>query len=234
MEVAILYSGGKDSTYAIEYAMSRGWDIKYLLSVKPTRKDCYLFHFATVEFTKELSKVLDIKHIYTTCDIENPEKEALIVKDIVSKNKVDALILGGVGLQETQIRSLQKALVPLGIEVFAAHAGDDEEAVLKDILKKGYKILITQVASDGLISWLGREINFDSFEDLKRDSIKYGFNLLGEGGYYDSLVYDGPIFKKRLEILHSEKIIEGKYNGYLKINKFRIVNKPFKMISFSN
>jgi diphthamide synthase (EF-2-diphthine--ammonia ligase) len=54
MDVAILYSGGKDSTFAIQHAAEKGWNIKYLISVKPTRKDCYLFHYATVELTKDL------------------------------------------------------------------------------------------------------------------------------------------------------------------------------------
>ena len=57
MDVAIMYSGGKDSTYAIEYALDKGYNIKYLLSVKPNRTDCYLFHFATVEHTKELADI---------------------------------------------------------------------------------------------------------------------------------------------------------------------------------
>ena len=108
MDVAILYSGGKDSTYAIEYCQNKNWNIKYLISIKPSRKDCYLYHFATVELTKELSKILGYKHFYLNCDIADPKKEALIVKDLVQEqqkmNKVDALVLGGIGLQETQLK----------------------------------------------------------------------------------------------------------------------------------
>src|SRR3989344_8185660 len=92
MKVAVLYSGGKDSTYAIDYALKKGWEISYLLSVKPNRTDCYLFHFATVEHTKKLAKSLGIKQIYTTCDVADPVKEAEIVKDIIIKNPVDAVL----------------------------------------------------------------------------------------------------------------------------------------------
>ena len=74
MDVAILFSGGKDSTFAIQHAKQKGWNIKYLISVKPTRKDCFLFHFATVEHTKEIAKILNIPHILTSCSIANPEK----------------------------------------------------------------------------------------------------------------------------------------------------------------
>jgi len=229
MDVAILYSGGKDSTYAIEYCQNKGWNIKYLVSIKPNRRDCYLYHFATVELTKELSKILGYKQFYLNCEVADPEKEALIVKDLVQEqqkiDKIDSLILGGVGLQETQLRSLQKALLPLKIEVFASHAGEDHELLFRDMINKGYKIIITQVASDGGKNWLGKEINKENFEDFKKDSVKYGFHIGLEGGYMDSLVIDAPFFNKKLEILDAEKIFESEYNGYVKVNNFKFVEK---------
>ncbi|MDP3765163.1 MAG: hypothetical protein Q8R04_01495, partial [Nanoarchaeota archaeon] len=158
MDVAILYSGGKDSTFAIQHARNKGWNIKYLVSVKPTRKDCFLFHYATVEQTKDLAKILQIPHFYVKCRVSDPAKEAEIVKEIIEKNqkrmKVDAVVLGGTGLQETQLRSIQNALRPLKVDAFASHAGEDHDLVMEEMLKKGYEILITQIASDGLKDWL--------------------------------------------------------------------------------
>ncbi len=229
MDVAILYSGGKDSTLAIEHALKKKWNIKYLLSVKPNRTDCFLFHFATVEFTKELSEILGLKHIYTTCTVADPVKEAEIVKEIVAKNPVDAVLLGGVGLQETQIRSIRDALFPLGIEVFATHTGLNEEDLLNEMIKKGYEIVMTEIAADGLDeSWLGKKIDKDTINNLKKLSIKYGFNLLGEGGSYNSLVTDGPIFSKKLEIVDSEKVMEGKNSGYLLVKKIKLLAKLYQ------
>src|SRR3989344_4367130 len=229
MDVGILYSGGKDSTYAIEYCKNKGWNIKYLISIKPTRTDCYLFHYATVELTQELSKILGYKQFYLTCDVADPEKEANIVKELVEKQqgieKVDALVLGGVGLQETQLKSLQKALMPLNVEVFASHAGHDHEELFRDMINRGYKIIITQIATDGGKKWLGQEINKDNFEDFKQDSIKYGYHIGLEGGYMDSLVIDAPIFNKKLEILDSKKVFESEYNGYVKVDKYQLVEK---------
>lgn len=226
MKVAVLYSGGKDSTLAIEYCMKNKWEIEYLLSVKPSRRDCYLFHYATVEHTKELAKILGIKHILVDCNVSDPKKEAKIIREVVEKNIVDAVVLGGVGLQVTQLKSIQDALLPLRIEVFASHAGLDEEFMLERMIKEGYEVIITEIASDGLDEkWLGRKLDKQSLAELKKLSIKYGFNLLGEGGYYNSLVVSGPIFKKRLEIIDSEKVMEDEFSGYLKINKVKISDK---------
>ncbi len=226
MKVAIMYSGGKDSTYAIEYAQQQGWDIQYLLSVKPTRTDCYLFHFATVEYTPMLAKVLGYKHILLSCSVADPQLEANIVRDAVLKQeKVDAVILGGIGLQETQLRTLQETLLPEGIEVFAAHAGDDHAMLVENMLSKGYKIMITQFASDGLKSWLGKHITQENFSQLKADAVKYGFHIGFEGGYADTLVVDGPIFKQKLDILSFDKVFESEYAGHVKVTDAVLVEK---------
>jgi len=233
MKVAIMYSGGKDSTFAIDYALEKGWDIRYLISIKPNRTDCYLFHYATVEHTKELAKILEIPHVLEKCKIADPEKEAQIVRKIVEKKQkndpVNAVVLGGTGLQETQIKSIQDVLRPLGIEVFASHAGEEHDLVIEQMLNKGYEIMITQVASDGLMPWLGRKLTKENFNELKQDSVMFKFHIGFEGGYADTLVLDGPIFEKKLKVEDFKKVVEDNYSGHIKINKLRILDKEEKI-----
>ena len=231
MDVAVMYSGGKDSNYAVQYALEKGWTIKYLLSVKPTRTDCYLFHFATVEHTALQAESLGLKHYMLSCSVADAKQEAAIVEKFVAgkqksrSEKVDALILGGTGLQATQIRSLQDSLKPYGIEVFAAHSGLDHFSVLKEMVAKGYEIVITQVASEGLPSWLGKRITKESIAKLEADSIKYGFHVGGEGGYYDSFVVDSPMFNKSVIIENSETVWEDKYSGHIVITQLKLEPK---------
>ena len=79
------------------------------------------------------------------------------------------MILGGVGLQETQIKSIREAMFPLGIEVFASHTGNDHSPLVEQMINKGYRIVITQVAADGLTEeWLGKELTKENFEKLKK------------------------------------------------------------------
>jgi len=229
MDVAILYSGGKDSTFAIQHAKEKGWNIKYLISVKPTRKDCFLFHYATVEQTKDLAKMLEIPHFYVKCRVADPVKEANIVTYIVEKNqrklKIDAVVLGGTGLQETQLKSIQNALMPLNVDAFASHAGEDHDLVMERMLTNGYEIMITQIASDGLKEWLGKRITKENFSQLKKDSVKYGFHIGFEGGYADTLVTDCPLFSKKMVVEDMSITFEDNYSGHVTINKFRMEEK---------
>lgn len=228
-----MYSGGKDSTYAIEHCRNKGYRIKYLISVKPTRTDCYLFHYATVEHTKELANILGYKHFLLTCDVADPQKEADLIKQVVAKDPVDALVLGGTGLQGQQIKSLRDALFDLGVEVFATHTGMDHGELVAEMIAKGYDIRITQIAAEGLTDkWLGKKIDANSFVDLRKLSDKYGFHIGAEGGHYDTLVVDGPIFHKRLELVDAVAVMDGKYSGYLHAPKIRIVEKQLSAVNF--
>ena len=64
-----------------------------------------------------------------------------------------------------------------------------------------------------------------NLQELKKLSEQYGFHVGAEGGHYDSLVVDGPIFTKRLEIIESEALMEDEYCGYLHITKSVVVEK---------
>ena len=229
MDVAVLYSGGKDSTFAIQHALEKGWNIKYLISVKPTRKDCFLYHFATVEQTKDFAKMLGLPHFYVKCRVADPVKEAAIVRGVVEKqqdkNKIDAVVLGGTGLQETQLKSIQNALRPLRVDAFTSHAGEDHDLVMGQMLKNNYEILITQIASDGLKDWLGKKITKDNFAQLKKDSVKYGFHIGFEGGYADTLVLNCQIFPKRMIIEDMSVVYEDDYCGHVVIDKYRMEDK---------
>mgnify|MGYP001580453638 FL=1 len=232
MDIAILYSGGKDSTYAVDFAKSKGWNVKYLLSVKPTRTDCYCFHYATVENTPLLAQQLGIPHHLISCDVADSTKEAELIKEFVlTHEKVNAVVLGGTGLQQTQIGAIQKALQPFHVEVFAAHAGLEHDEVMQEMVNKGYKFMITQVASDGLgEDWLGFEINKESLPVLLKQSRKFGFHSGGEGGYYDTFTIDGPLFDKKVLITKYDVKMEDHYSGHLVIKEAELVAKVPELI----
>ena len=60
MNVAVLFSGGKDSTMALYNALDSKEDVKYLLSMKSRNDESYMFHVPNIHITDLLSQAFDI------------------------------------------------------------------------------------------------------------------------------------------------------------------------------
>ncbi len=227
MRVAILYSGGKDSNFALLTALRNGWDVKALISVKPKNEEAYLYHYATAELTRLQAESIGVKHFLLECNEIGPEKEAAILEKILSKLDVEAIVLGGVGLQQTQINSVGKVAAKYGIKTITPNANMTSEELLRAEIGAGLDIRIVNVAADGLgPEWLGKKLDSKSFSEFKGLSDKYGFELLGEGGMYDSFVADAPFFKKRIELKTFKKVWDSKTkSGYIEVEGAELVEK---------
>ena len=227
MKVAIMYSGGKDSTYALWHAIKEKWDIKALISVKPKDTEAYLYHYATVEHTPLIAKAVGIPHILLNCNVNGPKEEASILEPVFSKLDIDAVLLGGVGLQKTQIREIGLTAERFGIRAIVPHRGMDHLELFKEIINSGFDVRITQVASYGLgPEWLGRKINIDALTELKILSEQYGFHIGFEGGYADTFVCDAPFYSRKIEFGETKKVWDPTtYSGYLVVKNAKLVPK---------
>lgn len=227
MRVAILYSGGKDSNFALLTALRNGWDVKALISVKPKNEEAYLYHYATAELTRLQAESIGVKHFLLECNEIGPEKEAAVLEKILGKLDVDAIVLGGVGLQKTQINSVGKVAAKYGIKTITPNANMSSEELLRAEIGSGMDIRIVNVAADGLgPEWLGKRLDESSFVEFKRLSDKYGFELLGEGGMYDSFVADAPFFRKKVDIKNFKKVWDSKTkSGFLEVGNAELADK---------
>ena len=77
---------------------------------------------------------------------------------------------------------------------------------MRMMVSLGFEVIISGVAASGLDEkWLGRKIDDECIDDLVKLNQKIGLNLAFEGGEAETLVLDGPIFKKRVKILDYKK-----------------------------
>jgi diphthine-ammonia ligase len=227
MKVAILYSGGKDSNMALLYALKKGWKVEALIAVKPRNTEAYLWHYPTVEWTLLQSDALGIPVILVKSNNIGPEKEAQGLEQVFKKIDIDALVLGGVGLQKTQIKAIENVAKKFGIKLVVPYANYSSETLLRKEIESGIEAVIVNVAVDGLGSeWLGKKIDRKSVEEIIELSKKFGFDPLFEGGHADTFVLDAPFFKKRIELIKTEKVWDSKTNsGYLVIKEANLVDK---------
>ena len=94
-----------------------------------------------------------------------------------------------------------------------------------------FEAIIVSVAARGLDeSFLGRRIGERCIEDLKKVREKYMIHLAGEGGEYETLVLDAPLYFERIVIEAARKVWKGSW-GYMIIDEFRRVEKVEKSLS---
>ena len=217
MKVAALFSGGKDSVFAIYIAKQFGWDITHLITLHPKKQDSWMFHSINIHLTEKLAEAIDIPLIKKQTKGEK-EEELKDLKDVLKNLDIDGTISGAIA-SEYQRTRIGKICYELGIKSFAPLWHKDQETILRDQVNAGFKIIIVGVFAYGLDeTWLGRTLDERSINDLLKIRKKYAINVTGEGGEFETLVLDGPIFKKKLVLDKVSKEWK-RDSGVLKVKK---------------
>jgi diphthine-ammonia ligase len=223
MRLAALITGGKDSILALYRAQKMGHTIDVLATMIPERSDSYMFHFPNIHLTDYIAKALEIPLVKApTSGIK--EKELDDLKKLLASLDVDGIVTGAI--QSTyQKQRIDRLCEELGIESVAPLWHQDPHELMKELINLKFKVIIIGIYAYGLDqTWLGKEITSESLEKLVELNEKYQISLVGEGGEYESLVLDAPIFKKRIEILEAEASYENN-SGVLTIKEARLVDK---------
>ena len=98
-------------------------------------------------------------------------------------------------------------------------------SILEELLDKGFEVIFVGVFAEGLDkSWLGRRLDEEAIKELLALRDRYDISLVGEGGEYETLVLDAPLYKSRLELVDYEICWDG-YTGVLKVLSARLVPK---------
>ena len=226
MKAAILFSGGKDSTMAAYKAIEDGWQVECLLSIFSTNPHSYMFHVPNIHLTPLLSNALEIDLMQA----ETPGKKEEELKDLknaflkLKKKGIQAIFTGAIASNYQRSR-IDHLCQEIGLESHSPLWHRDPEDYMRENIKLGFKVMITSVAAEGLDeSWLGRIITEDLLDELKELHKKHGLHMAFEGGEAETLVLNGPLFKKKLNILKYRKVWNGD-NGYMIIEDAVLENK---------
>lgn len=220
MRVAVLFSGGKDSTFSTYVVNRQGWQVKYLVTMWPQSEESWMFHHPLVELTKLQASSMGIKHIMQKTKGEKEEelKDLLnALRLIVEKNEIDAIVTGAVesNYQKDRIDAIAKEL---GVKHISPLWHKDPELLLKQQLQSGFEIIFSGVSSGGFDkNWLGRKIDEHVVNEMKNLHDKFGTHMCGEGGEFETFVTNCPLFKKRIELTNINTVWDEKtISGYIK------------------
>lgn len=211
MKLCSLFSGGKDSTMAMYKAMEEH-QVAVMLTMLPERDDSYMFHYPNIELTKFQANAMEIPIMQKRTSGKPPQENMDLVNslaEIKEEFNVDGIVAGAVR-SNYQHNIILNACKELNLELFSPYWQHSHGELIRNAIAAGFEMVIVGVAAHGLDdSWLGRTLDSDALDELKKLSRKFGIDIGGEGGEYETFVLSGPIFKKKITIKESKKRWDG-------------------------
>ncbi|WP_313690951.1 diphthine--ammonia ligase [Halorarum halobium] len=213
-----LFSGGKDSSWALYCALERGLPVERLLTVHPDG-DSYMYHVPETKLAGLAAESVGIPLV----EVEPDDFEAGEAVDAGEQGDAElepmeaallelrsSLPLAGVtaGAVESEFQTarIEAMCERLGIDLFAPLWQRDPVELGEAMLAAGFEITILQVAAAGLDeSWLGRTLDGDALAELVELNEEYGVHVLGEGGEFETFVTDGPHMRNPIELTYDEE-----------------------------
>lgn len=215
MKLGVLFSGGKDSCYATYSAKKQGHEISCLISIFSENPESYMFHTPSISQVEAQAKVMNLPLIIQKTKGKK-EAELLDLEKAIEKAiktyKIEGIVTGAIAsnYQESRIGKICKKLK---ISCLNLLWGKDELEYLNELIENRFKVIVTGVFAYPLTKdWLGKEINGKFIEEAIDLNNKYKIHIAGEGGEFETLVVNCPLFKHELKI--KSKKISGEKNSW--------------------
>ena len=220
MRLASLFSGGKDSLYAIHKAKCVGHEVECLITVFPKSGESHLLHHPNLVWTKLQSESMNIPQLTSHLNSDDVDEEISniihLLKIAKTKYKIDGVVHGGIS-SNFQKQKFETICSELDLVSFVPLWKSSPKEYMNDLLGSKFVFIITSVTSDGLDdTWLGIPMTKSNLDDLEMLSAKFGFNLNFEGGEAETFVINCPLFSKPIKINKNKKFWDG-YRGRFEI-----------------
>ncbi len=220
VKLGVLWSSGKDSAYAAWTMKKQNYEISCLISLKSKNPDSYMFHTPAIEMVKlqaeAMSTPLILKETKGEKEAELQDLKAAI-KNAKEEYKVQGIVTGAL-YSNYQRDRIEKICDELELKIFSPLWHMDQETEMRNLVKEEFSIVLSSIAAFGLDrSWVGRKITQKDIDKLKILYDKYKINIAGEGGEFESLVLDCPLFEKKIEIIDAQIKEESENSARLNI-----------------
>lgn len=222
MKLGALFSGGKDSTFAIYKARLHGDKIACLITIFPKSEESQLLHYPNIGATALQAKAMGIPQLITSAESDETKIEVSKLQETLESAKkqfgIEGVVHGAIR-SDFQRKHFEVTCKKLDLKTLAPLWHINQLEYLHQLIDSKFRFIITSVSAEGLDdSWLGKEITTSDVEKIIQLSSKYGFNPSFEGGEAETFVIDCPLFSGKIKIIKSNKEWDG-YRGRFEITE---------------
>ena len=222
----MLFSGGKDSVFALSRAMEKN-EVACLITMVSENVDSYMFHTPNISRTAYQAEALGLPLLsWPTIGEKEEELQDLTAAVAAAKDQygIDGLVTGAIE-SVYQAARVQRIARDLDLWCFNPLWQANQVDYLRLLLLRGFRVIITGVFAYPFdASWLGAELTEDLIVRLAELQRRYSISPSGEGGELETFVVDGPIFKKKIEILRTSQRYANNRGLYV-IEEMRLVKR---------
>ena len=218
-----MYSGGKDSTFAMYLAEQMGHEIVCLVTVRPEDRASWIFHTPNLSVVPVMAEAMG-KELVTVPSDGTEEGDMDAMRKVLSGLDIDGIVVGALW-SDYQWDRMNLICGDLGLYVLAPLWRKDQDTVYDEMVSAGVEAVIVGVFAEGLDGkWLGRRLDAETKRELCMLRDRYGISIMGEGGEYESMTLDSPMHLKRLVIDGSEKRME-RNAGTFEVTSIRLESR---------
>lgn len=247
MKTVALVSGGKDSCHAMLWCRAEGHEIIALANLQPDgaqELDSMMYqsvgHEAIHLYAEAMAlplfqlptrgKAVTQALSYEPAAGDEVEDLLSLLSNVKAAHPEVQAVSSGAILSDYQRLRVENVCGRLGLMSLSYLWRRDQSELLREMVDFGMEAILVKVASFGLSpeKHLGRTLA-DLVPELTAMATTHQLNPCGEGGEFESLVLDCPLFQKRLEIgqrvmvMHSDDAFSPV--AFLRLSKLRLVEK---------
>ncbi|XP_052889160.1 uncharacterized protein LOC128297533 isoform X1 [Anopheles moucheti] len=246
MRVVALVSGGKDSTYNMMQVVAEGHELVALANLHPKDRDeldSYMYQTVGHQGIEKLAQAMELplyrrmtrghsintKGHYEPTEDDEVEDLYELLAEVQRGQHIEAVAVGAI-LSDYQRVRVENVCARLNLISLAYLWRRDQTELLQEMIECQVHAIIIKVAALGLMPdrHLGKSLKeMQPHLLLMRD--KYGLNVCGEGGEYETFTLDCPLFRSRIVVDDVQTVISSADPvcpvGYLNFTKLRLVPK---------
>jgi uncharacterized protein (TIGR00290 family) len=199
------WSGGKDSAFCLHKVLTEGiYEIKYLLTtINANVKRISLHGVRETLLDQQIASIgIPALKVYVaegTNDEYEKEMERILLK--AKAEGIEHVIFGDIFLADLRAYR-EKNLAKVGMTAVFPLWQMDTTILINSFIAQKFKTIICCINDAYLTEeWVGKEIDVDFIKNLPK-----GVDPCGENGEYHTFCYDGPIFKRKIELTFGAKV----------------------------
>lgn len=202
-----LYSGGKDSYLALAAAERSGRSVDQLVTVDAPAAS-YLYHVPATVATGLAAESMGRDHVaLDLAEAGSTSSEAAAAHEIeplaswlaerVGTADAPVGLVSGVVASDYQYELLSDLCDRFDLQLYAPLWSRSVESILDAVRQSDLQVDVVGVAAAGLDqSWLGRRLDAAAIAELRSAAADHGIHPAGEGGEFETLVVDAPLFSR--------------------------------------